>query len=55
MITTTAHVDFDDKNLDNVRFIKMNSLTAVSEHLTHKHYVDNTIHESTLARYIEDK
>ena len=54
MITNTARVDFNDKNLDNVRFIKMNSLPAVSHHLTHKHYVDNAIHEGTLVRYIED-
>ena len=54
MITITAHVDFNDKNLDNVRFIKMNSLPAVSLHLTHKDYVDNAIHEGILVRYIED-
>ena len=45
MITNIAHVDFNDKNLDNVRFFKVNSLPAVSQHLTHKHYLDNAIHE----------
>ena len=45
MITITAHVDFNDKNLHNVRFNKKNILPAFSQHLTHKHYVDNAIHE----------
>ena len=35
-----AHVDFNDKNLDNVRFVKVNSMPAVREHLTPKCYVD---------------
>ena len=30
MITNTAHVDFNDKNLDNLRFNKMNSLLSYS-------------------------
>ena len=50
MITNTAHVHFNVENLDNVRFIKMNSLPAVNQHLTQKHYVDNAIHEGTLVR-----
>ena len=45
MIKNTAHVDFNDKNLDNVRFVKVNSMPAVGEHLTAKHYVDNAIDE----------
>ena len=54
MLTNTADVDFNDKNLDNVRFNKMNKVPAVSHHLTHKHYVDNAIHDGTLVGYIED-
>ena len=38
-----ANVDFNDKNLDNVRFVKVNSLRAVREHLTPKFYVDGAI------------
>ena len=45
MIRNTAQVDFNEKNLDKVSFIKMNSLPAVSQHLTHKYYVDNDIHD----------
>ena len=36
IIRNTAHVDFNDKNLDNVRFIKVNSLPAIPEDLTAK-------------------
>ena len=43
IIRNTAHVDVNDKNLDNVRFVKVNSMPAVREHLTPKYYVDNAI------------
>ena len=43
IIRNLAHVDFNDKNLDNVRFAKVNSLPAVREHLTPKIYVDEAI------------
>ena len=36
IIKKTTHVDFNDKNLDNVRFIKVNSFPAIPEHLTAK-------------------
>ena len=39
----TAYVDFNDKNLDNVRFVKVNSMPVVREHLTSKYYIDNAI------------
>ena len=54
IIKNTAHVDFNDKNLDNVRFVKVNSMPAVAEHLTAKYYVDtaisNSVDESSLLR-----
>ena len=39
----TAHVNFNDENLDKVRFAKVNSLPALREHLTPKFYVDEAI------------
>ena len=42
-IKNTTHVDFNDKNLDNVRFIKVNSFPALEEQLTPKYYVENAI------------
>ena len=46
----TPHVDFNDKNLDRVRFVKINYLTAVSQHITPKQCVDAAIDELTLVR-----
>ena len=43
IIRNTAHVDFNDKNLDNVMFVKANSMLAVRERLAPKYYVDNAI------------
>ena len=39
LIRNTAHVDFVDKKLGNVRFIKVSSFPAVRDHLTPKFYV----------------
>ena len=50
----TDHVDFNDKNLNNVHSIKINSFPTLEEHLTLKIYVDQTISngvgESSLLR-----
>ena len=49
-----THVDFNDKNYDDVRFVRVKSMPAVGEHLTAKHYVDTAISykgdESSLLR-----
>ena len=34
IVENTVHVDFNDKNLDNVRFVNVNSYPAVNSHLT---------------------
>ena len=38
IIRNNAHVDFNDKHFDIVRFVKVNSMPAVREHLTPKFY-----------------
>ena len=43
IVKSTAHVDFIDKFLDNVRFVKVNSMPAVGRQLTAKFYVDHAI------------
>ena len=43
ILENTAHVDFDDKNLDTFGFVKVNSMPAVREHLTLKLYIDQAI------------
>ena len=59
IIKNTTHVDFNDKNLDNVRFVKVNSKPAVGEHLTEKYYVDyaisNSVDESSSLRLDPDE
>ena len=50
ILESTAHFHFDDRNLDNLRFVKVNSLRAVSEHLTTTQYVDNALDEIKLVR-----
>ena len=43
ILANTAHVNFNDKNLDNVRFRKLNSVPAVREDLKPKLHVDEAI------------
>ena len=45
-IKNTAQIDFNDKKLDIVRFVKVNSLPAVRGHLTPLFYVDEAISDS---------
>ena len=49
-IKKDSHVDFNVKNLDTVRFVEVNSLPAVREHLIPKYYVDDGINEISLFR-----
>ena len=53
-IRNRAHIDSKDEILDNVRFVKVNSMPDVGEHLTAKYYVDraisNTVDELTSIR-----
>ena len=55
----TTQLDFDDKNLNNVRFIKVNSIPTLEEQLTPKLYVDQVVsdgvHESSLLRLDPDE
>ena len=43
IIKNTDHVDFNDKNVDNVNSIKVNSLPTLYNHLTPKAYVDQFV------------
>ena len=50
----SAHVNFNDKNLNNVRFVKINSRSTLEQPLIPKLYVDrvisNFVDESSLLR-----
>ena len=45
-----------NKNLANVRFVKIRTLPAVREHLTQKFYVENALDESSsLGVHLDEK
>ena len=46
IIKNTAHIDLDDRNITNVRFLQVNQLPQIDSHLTAKLYVDNAISDS---------
>ena len=52
ILKNIEHSDFNDKNLNNVRFVKVNSKPAVGEHLTAKYYVDNSFYNSVGASWL---
>ena len=43
IMKNTANVDFNDKNLEKVKFKKRNSIPAVGGHLAGNYYVDKAI------------
>ena len=52
IIRSTDHVEFNDKNIDNVNSIKVNTIPTLEEHLTPKIYVDNAL--SDIISYIDN-
>ena len=46
----TAHIDLNDRNITNARFIQVNQWPQIDSHLTPKLYVDNAVDESSLVR-----
>ena len=54
IIKNTAHIDLNDRNFTNARFIQVNQLPQIDSHLTAKLYVDNAIDEISLVRNNQD-
>ena len=54
IIKNTAHIDLNDRNITNARFIQVNQLPQIDSHLTAKLYVDNAIDEPSLVRNNQD-
>ena len=46
IIKNTAHIDLNDRNITNARFIQVNQLCQIGSDLTPKLYVDNAISDS---------
>ena len=42
----TEHIDLNDKNITNARFIQVNQLPQIDSHLTAKLYVDNAMSDA---------
>ena len=53
-IKNTAHIDLNDRNITNARFIQVNQLPQIDSQLTAKLYVDNAIDEVSLVRNNQD-
>ena len=50
IVKNTAHIDLNDRNITNARFIQVNQWPQIDSHLTPRLYVDNAIDESSLVR-----
>ena len=55
VVRDNAHVYFIARNLDNVGFVKANSLQAITEAMTLKLYIDNCIDEPKIATCNQNK
>ena len=50
IIKKTEHIDLNDRNITNARFIQVNQWPQIDSHLTPRLYVDNAVDESSLVR-----
>ena len=46
IIKNNAHINLNDRNVTNIRFLQVNQLPQIDSHLTAKLYVDNAISDS---------
>ena len=54
IIKNSTHIDLNDRNITNARFIQVNQLPQINSHLTAKLYVDTEIDQSSLVRNNQD-
>ena len=54
IVKNDTHIDLNDRNITNARFIQVNQLPQIDSHLTAKLYVDNSINEPSLVRNNQD-
>ena len=54
IVKNTEHIDLNDRNITNARFIQVNQWPQIDCHLTPRLYVDNTVDESSLVRNNQD-
>ena len=54
IIKNNAHIDLNDRNITNARYIQVNHLPQIDSHLTAKLYADNSIDEPSIVRNNQD-
>ena len=54
ILKNNSHIDLNDRNITNARFIQVNQLPQIDSHLCAKLYVDNSIDEPSLVRNNQD-
>ena len=54
IVKNNAHIDLNDRNITNARFIQVNQLPQINSHSTAKLYVDREIDQSSLVRNNKD-
>ena len=54
IVKNNAHIDLNDRNITNCRFLSVNQLPQIDSHLTTKLYVDREIDKTSLVRNNQD-
>ena len=54
IVKNNAHIDLNDRNITNARFIQVNQWPQIDSHLTPRLYVENAVDESSLVRNNKD-
>ena len=54
IVKNNAHIDLNDRNITNARFIQVNQLPQIDSHLTAKLYVDTEIDQQSVVRNNQD-
>ena len=54
IVKNNAHIDLNDRNITNARFIRINQMPQIDSHLTAKLYVENLVDETSLVRNNKD-
>ena len=54
IVKNTEHIDLNDRNITNARFIQVNQWPQIDSHLAPRLYVENAVDESSLVRNNKD-
>ena len=54
IVKNSAHIELNDRNITNIRFLQVNQMPQIDSHLTPRLYVDNAIDEISLVRNNQD-